>query len=598
MVGLCVCISIIVNQLTKAENLQFTILKDFLVQDDASWVTTLRYPCNEIAGYLGSAKQGETMCHGLSTRLALAGSLKVVIWIFLRNAAFMKASFVVLVSDFAMNGLTIKEVGCLVPLLIFARVKALVDFGRSQQLYDEARDTPSGIHGFIMVVLFCALVVIIQKREHQRRVDFFSDFYSNIQQRRRLEREKVRMQRMKLQKQEYQNQILQHMNYGQWVRVERANSAGILDSSEAKAASSESMQRPEAAVVAEYQCWKIPFGDIAISQKRLGVGSFGMVHHGSYRGRDVAVKQMLEATPESIPLFVTELSILSQLTHPNIVKLIGAHWEAPGLYLALAYCARRDLETCLHAEKTLAWGVKARMLFDIACGMAYMHSKCICHRDLKPSNVLVHHNYSCCIGDFESSCNFGDETDDHTILVGTPIYIAPEMLEANENRNVSLPQSDVYSFGILCIAVAISPYLSLNQFMVRALGSTKTSVRKIDRVTDALSGGWRPDLTFGKTQDNKSFIRKWVKRQNPSALSSEQFSPEIICEKVAARLGGELAKIVKDCWIKEPGERASFTGITAGWRITAAASAAADDVEAADDDTTEKDSTAPAAAEE
>ena len=537
---------------------------DKVIFSDVGAQTSIDSVCNGLVAYTASVNDGSTMCHGRSTRMQFARYLRLILWVNLRSIHFLKFVAMVFYMDFSLVGLPVRiSLVFFLMYLVFILVYAALPW--QEPIFSSFNHLVGGMPtllAFIIIhILTIAGFLFIRQRQYQRRAVFFSDFLNNVQRRRKIDIEKLQVQRMELRKEEYQKQIARHMNDGQWVQVPRNNTGGILVPREASAYSEE-------AAVSKYQYWKIPFDDITISQNRLGVGSFGMVHHGSYRGQDVAVKQMLEATQESIPFFVTELNILSQLTHPNIVKLIGANWEGPQIFLALAYHARRDLETCLNAEKTLKWSVKTGMLLDIARGMAFMHSKCICHRDLKPTNVLVHQNYSCCMCDFESSCNFGDETDDHTILVGTPVYIAPEMLEAHENRNVSLPQSDVYSFGILCIAVAISPYLILNQFMVRALGSTtNSSVRKIDRVTDALSAGWRPDLKFGATPDAQSFIRKWVRRQNPATLNSDQFDAKTICATIQSNLSGELVKMVVACWNKEPGERTSFARITAEWKL-------------------------------
>ena len=509
--------------------------------------------------------------------------LRYVVYLASRRAVIAKLFVLILLLDFCSMSVRGREV-------LFATLLggiAFVGTGEAVPLTSNIRNASTQPEAQAADAQFICIALctyfFFRQREYEARTNFYSDFHTNVQRRRTIEKERVHVQRMEERRKEYREQIFKHMNERKWVQIQRGGTTGPQDtfcyngtkftalSSTPTTSSSEDNRSPEifneqSQAAALYQCWKIPFYDIEISHNRLGVGSFGMVHEGSYRGKAVAVKQLLETSHESIPFFVTELSILSKLAHPNIVKLIGAQWEAHGIFLVLAYCTRRDLETCLVKEKKLEWQIKTKMLLDIAHGMAFMHDKCICHRDLKPSNVLVHDSYSCCIADFESACNFGDETDDHTILVGTPIYIAPEMLEANENRSVSLPQSDVYSFGITCIAVAISPYLSLNQFMILALGSATSSACKIDRITDALNSGWRPVLDFGSRQEHRTLIRRWIRRQNPAVLSSKQMIQETVCDEVEFNLG-DAAPVVHSCWNKEPGDRTSFSRIVSGWQL-------------------------------
>ncbi len=90
---------------------------------------------------------------------------------------------------------------------------------------------------------------------------------------------------------------------------------------------------------------------------------------------------------------------------------------------------------------------------------------------------------------------------------------------------------------------------------------------QIDRITDALSSGWRPVLDFGSRQEDRTLIRRWIRRQNPAVLSSKQMIQETVCDELSQRLSGEVAPIVHSCWNKEPGDRTSFSRIVSGWQL-------------------------------
>ncbi|CAJ0938626.1 unnamed protein product [Ranitomeya imitator] len=82
---------------------------------------------------------------------------------------------------------------------------------------------------------------------------------------------------------------------------------------------------------------------------------------------------------------------------------------------------------------------------ELVCGIQYLHSKGIVHRDLKPSNILVAATGHIKIADFGLALEniYGDRTA--TEYAGTPGFIAPEMLAADEyNAGV-----DWYAFGII-----------------------------------------------------------------------------------------------------------------------------------------------------
>ncbi|XP_040291084.1 protein kinase C delta type-like [Bufo bufo] len=82
---------------------------------------------------------------------------------------------------------------------------------------------------------------------------------------------------------------------------------------------------------------------------------------------------------------------------------------------------------------------------ELVCGIQYLHSKGIIHRDLKPSNILVTETGHIKIADFGLALEniYGDRTA--TEYTGTPGFIAPEILAAEEyNAGV-----DWYAFGII-----------------------------------------------------------------------------------------------------------------------------------------------------
>lgn len=97
--------------------------------------------------------------------------------------------------------------------------------------------------------------------------------------------------------------------------------------------------------------------------------------------------------------------------------------------------------------KNLPWNIRLKLAKDAAKGMAYLHSRNIIHRDLKPQNLLVNNNWCCKIADFGISTVSSHTT--HMTCIGTPIYMAPEVLSKDKYS----AKADVFSFGVLLVEI-------------------------------------------------------------------------------------------------------------------------------------------------
>lgn len=89
-----------------------------------------------------------------------------------------------------------------------------------------------------------------------------------------------------------------------------------------------------------------------------------------------------------------------------------------------------------------------KKLWQVACGLADIHSASIIHRDIKPNNILIDENGVVKILDFGLARTEGGEALTKSII-GTPGYMAPELFKSGE---ISFDNKiDVYAFGVLAI---------------------------------------------------------------------------------------------------------------------------------------------------
>jgi serine/threonine protein kinase len=193
--------------------------------------------------------------------------------------------------------------------------------------------------------------------------------------------------------------------------------------------------------------WIINYDEIALG-KQVGVGSYGVVYRGKWKGVDVAVKCFIKQklSERRMLEFRAEMAFLSELHHPNIVLFIGACVKKPNLCIVTEYVKQGSLRDIL-ADGTikLTWSQKLRMLRSAALGINYLHSlqPVIVHRDLKPSNLLVDENYHVKVADF----GFARIKEENATMTrcGTPCWTAPEILRGEKYDE----RADVFSFGVI-----------------------------------------------------------------------------------------------------------------------------------------------------
>ncbi|AMD19756.1 HCL395Cp [Eremothecium sinecaudum] len=134
--------------------------------------------------------------------------------------------------------------------------------------------------------------------------------------------------------------------------------------------------------------------NIAISDKILGYGSSGtIVFQGTFQHRAVAVKRMLI---DFYDIASHEIKLLTESDyHENVVRYYCSEVTEKFLYIALELCTA-TLEDIIEAKdgshKFYELHQKANpvnVLYQMASGIAHLHSMKIVHRDLKPQNILV-----------------------------------------------------------------------------------------------------------------------------------------------------------------------------------------------------------------
>jgi serine/threonine protein kinase len=129
----------------------------------------------------------------------------------------------------------------------------------------------------------------------------------------------------------------------------------------------------------------IPFESLQLLGK-VGAGSSGVVFEGELKGTSVAVKRLnLILDAATLEQFLSEVNMLTKVTHPNVVLFFGVSFDDRDhdCYLVTEYCHRGNLQEYLEMNPKMTRPLKLQMAVDVARGMNFLHQSEIIHRDLK-----------------------------------------------------------------------------------------------------------------------------------------------------------------------------------------------------------------------
>ncbi|CAD8043716.1 unnamed protein product [Paramecium primaurelia] len=180
---------------------------------------------------------------------------------------------------------------------------------------------------------------------------------------------------------------------------------------------------------ATFKAIKVKLTDYEILQT-LGTGSFGRVRLAKNKetGEYVALKMLKKAEIlrlKQVDHIISENTILSNISHPFLIKMLGFTQDERYLYFLLEYVQGGELFTYLRNKGKLENDEAVFYASQVVLMFEYLHSKNIVYRDLKPENLLIGSDGYLKLTDF----GFAKQVEGRTYtLCGTPEYLAPEIL--------------------------------------------------------------------------------------------------------------------------------------------------------------------------
>ncbi|KAL6208257.1 hypothetical protein ACLB2K_019208 [Fragaria x ananassa] len=209
----------------------------------------------------------------------------------------------------------------------------------------------------------------------------------------------------------------------------------------------------------------------------IGSGGFGAVYKGILPDKTVvAVKKITNVGVQGKKDFCTEIAVIGNIHHANLVRLKGFCAQGRHRLLVYEYMNRGSLDRTLFGSgPVIEWQERLDIALGTARGLAYLHSGCdqkIIHCDVKPENILLQDQFQAKLSDFGLSKLLSPEQSSlFTTMRGTRGYLAPEWLT---NSAIS-EKTDVYSFGMVLLE------------LVR--GRKNTSRLQSHNLNDSSSGG-------------------------------------------------------------------------------------------------------------
>ncbi|KAM6297494.1 cyclin-dependent kinase 3 [Aegotheles albertisi] len=194
-----------------------------------------------------------------------------------------------------------------------------------------------------------------------------------------------------------------------------------------------------------------PCKEVFQKVEKIGEGTYGVVYKARNKrtGQLVALKKIrLDAETEGVPsTAIREISLLKELKHPNIVRLLDVVHTHKKLYMVFEYL-NQDLKKHMDSLQTgvLPLGMIKSYLYQLLQGVSFCHSHRVIHRDLKPQNLLINDAGAIKLADFGLARTFGVPLRSYTHEVVTLWYRAPEIMLGCKYYSTAV---DVWSIGCI-----------------------------------------------------------------------------------------------------------------------------------------------------
>lgn len=183
----------------------------------------------------------------------------------------------------------------------------------------------------------------------------------------------------------------------------------------------------------------------------IGRGASALVYRALNlsTGSTVAIKQfeLGNLSPGEGDAIMLEIDLLKNLNHRNIVKYHGFVRTNNTLNIILEYCENGSLSNICRNFGNFPENLVAIYIEQVLEGLVYLHSQGTIHRDIKGANILTTKDGNAKLADFGVASRIKKIVTLQNTVVGTPYWMAPEVIELNG----ATTSSDIWSLGCTII---------------------------------------------------------------------------------------------------------------------------------------------------
>ncbi|KAH3767650.1 protein serine/threonine kinase [Pelomyxa schiedti] len=189
--------------------------------------------------------------------------------------------------------------------------------------------------------------------------------------------------------------------------------------------------------------------------EKLGEGSYGAVWKAKHRQTHEFVAIKVLQLDTDLGDIKKEIDFMKTCKHPNIISYFGSYFKDCDLWIVMEYCSVGSCSDLMQiCKKTLNEDQIGYVAYQVLQGLAYLHSVRLLHRDIKAGNILINDRGECKLADFGVSGRLSDTMSRMHTVIGTPFWMAPEVINGTGGGAGYTTKVDVWSLGITVLEMA------------------------------------------------------------------------------------------------------------------------------------------------